>query len=528
MPPCVFFFRGERPVFGLIPSLSFLMTYGRVPLRDRYWRRADGRLRMRYTLVGYMMVSALTSFSLMAGTPMVLDRAEKIRDSVTQMAAISVPLPQETPAQVAAATRAVPTDSLSAYRDSQGQIRRDPAATRTSADLMEQAERAPLAPEPHARRLTIAAGDTLSGLLTQAGLNDDDAGAALKVIRAHVRPSDLRPGQTLDLEMAPTENGFGFNRLTLGLDPVRTVEVKRSFAGFMSARMIEKPLKHDVMANVAIIKGSLYGAAEAAGVPTQITAEVIKALGHQIDFQRDLHPNDKLEIMYDRMVTEDGYVARPGKLLYARLYADGRELNMYRYEDNDGHVDYFNEKGHSIRKALLRTPLDGARVTSGFGMRMHPLLGYSKMHKGVDFGASTGTPIYASGDAVVAKAGRFGAYGNYIRLRHNKTLETAYAHLSRYAAGIRPGAKVRQGQIIGYVGTTGRSTGPHLHYEVMLSGAQVNPQSVKMPTMTILGGKDLKKFKATVDRLHRDFKDRVHGMRYASATPQDQKDLIVQ
>jgi murein DD-endopeptidase MepM/ murein hydrolase activator NlpD len=512
----------------LSTAISLFVHHGRVPLRDRYWYRADGRLRVRYVLASYSLLSAIASFSVMASLPHMPMEGTASSPSWV-MTAQTAPTIEQAPApsrslqvaDVASVPGAAPT-STPAVPDMNG-----PDSPSVSAVSSLPSDPTPLSDEP--QRLTIASGDTLSGLLTRAGIEQNEAQSALKAMRAHVRPSDLKPGQTLNIEPPKKiADGGSFSRFTLTLDPVRSVEVQRTHMGFITARMVEKPLKNDVAAHTAVIKSSLYGAAESAGVPRSVTAEVIKALGHQIDFQRDLHPGDRLEIMYDRMITAEGHVAKPGRLIFARLYADGRTLNIYRYKDSSGREDYFDEKGHSIRKALLRTPLDGARVTSGFGMRRHPLLGYSKMHKGVDFGASTGTPIYAAGDAVVEKATRYGAYGNYIRLRHSKTMQTAYAHLSRYASGMRPGAKVRQGQIIGYVGTTGRSTGPHLHYELIINGDQVNPQSVKMPTMVILDGKDLKKFKETMDRLNRSFKDKMNGVRFASGTLANPKDLLVQ
>jgi len=179
-------------------------------------------------------------------------------------------------------------------------------------------------------------------------------------------------------------------------------------------------------------------------------------------------------------------------------------IEVYRFTPSDGRTDYFKPNGESIRRALLRTPIDGARISSGFGMRKHPILGYSRMHKGIDFAAPTGTPIFAAGDGVITQIGRNGGYGNYIRIRHNSRYSTAYAHISRFAKGIRKGSRVRQGQVIAYVGSTGRSTGPHLHYEVLVEGKQTNPRSIKLPTGQILEGEDLKAFQAAkteIDRL---------------------------
>ncbi|MBC7908841.1 MAG: M23 family metallopeptidase, partial [Rhodospirillaceae bacterium] len=190
-------------------------------------------------------------------------------------------------------------------------------------------------------------------------------------------------------------------------------------------------------------------------------------------------------------------LVRHGDMLFASIYLGGRPISMYRHETEGGTVEYFNEKGESIKKALLKTPVDGAKITSGFGMRNHPILGFTKMHKGVDFGVPTGTPIQAAGDGVVEMAGFNGAYGNYVRLRHGSGYGTAYAHMSRIAQGLKTGKHVSQGQIIGFVGSTGRSTGAHLHYEVLQGNAQLNPLSVKMPTNVKLAGRDMDRFRMT-------------------------------
>ncbi len=532
----------------LVTTFHYFWTHGRLPMRDRYFRRSNGQWRVRYIFLGYCGFSALLTFTVLSMLPVIsffsgpvagsdsfgfvpatalvreddraVDPSKGLADNRSQsLGGLNAPvIPQAKPPVPMAAV-------LSLFQDADRQVIRQvgaAAAQFASAAILSAKEQAPVRQtdvseiNAKGKNLTIAAGDTLSTLLVRAGLSEDDTDRAIRAIRPHVRSSDLRPGQTLSLELSTPDAPYQFHKLSLAVDPVKSVEVKRGWGGLMTAAVIEKPLKNDMGAHVAIVKSSLYGSAAAAGVPNTVIAEAIKALGHQIDFQRDIHPGDKLEIMYDRSVTSDGYVAKTGNLVYARLYADGRELIIYRHDFKDGRVDYFDEKGHSIRKALLRTPMDGARLTSGFGMRMHPLLGYSKMHKGVDFGASTGTPVYAAGDGVVEKASWFGAYGNYIKIKHNGKLSTAYAHLSRYGAGVKNGVRVRQGQVIGYVGTTGRSTGPHLHYEVIVNNAQMNPQSVKLPTTVMLEGKDLTAFKGMIDRVKREFRDRTNGMRYAA------------
>jgi murein DD-endopeptidase MepM/ murein hydrolase activator NlpD len=238
-----------------------------------------------------------------------------------------------------------------------------------------------------------------------------------------------------------------------------------------------------------------------------MVSELIKPFSYDVDFQRDIQPGDRFEVLYERMVDEQGRAIRNGDVLAATLVVGGRSLTLYRFDD-----DWFDPNGKSVRKALLQTPIEGARLTSGFGARRHPLLGYTKMHKGVDFGAPTGTPIMAAGDGVVEKADWFSSYGKYVRIRHNGTYSTAYAHMSRI--NVRAGQKVKQGQVIGAVGTTGRSTGPHLHYEVLVNNKQVNPKSIKLPVGRTLAAAELKKFRQTVAQVEKQ----VASLRGASAT----------
>ena len=228
---------------------------------------------------------------------------------------------------------------------------------------------------------------------------------------------------------------------------------------------------------------------------------MIRAFSFDVDFQRELQPGDRFALLYETLHEHDGQLAKPGDLLYAELVLSGKPIGIYRFTPESGITDYFTADGRSVRKSLLRTPIDGARISSGYGMRRHPILGYSKMHRGVDFAAPTGTPIYAAGHGTVEKAARFGGYGKYVRIRHNGSYKTAYAHLSRYGRGIKAGARVKQGQVIGYVGSTGRSTGPHLHYEVISNGKQVNPRSIKLPAGERLKGADLKAFQEARERI---------------------------
>ena len=265
--------------------------------------------------------------------------------------------------------------------------------------------------------------------------------------------------------------------------------------GSFVSGLVERPLNRELRRASGIIQNSLYKTAEAMGLPTEVLIKLIRIFSYDVDFQRDIRKGDEFEALYEVYTDEDGEMVKGSALLYASMTLSGTKLPLFKYALTDGFTDYFDEDGQSARKALMRTPIDGARLTSSYGKRKHPTLGYSKMHRGVDFGAPKGTPVFAAGDGIIEEATRNGAYGKYVRLRHGTKYQTAYAHLSKFAKGIQRGKRVRQGQTIGYVGSTGRSTGPHLHYEVLVNRKQVNPLGVKLPTGLFLDGDELVKFK---------------------------------
>jgi murein DD-endopeptidase MepM/ murein hydrolase activator NlpD len=344
------------------------------------------------------------------------------------------------------------------------------------------------------RVVAVRRGDTLMDILLSIGMSRAEAHEAVSALATVYDPRALKPGQEITFTFS-TEDGQPIVGAWLAARADRDVGLMREPGGRFVAQQRDKTLTLEPMRAAGMVTSSLYEAGVSAGVPIQIMAELIRAFSFDIDFQREIQPGDAFEILFERFRGEDGRVAKEGALRYATLLLSGRRMAIYRYVDRDGNVDYYNERGESVRKALLKTPIDGARLTSGFGSRMHPILGYSAFHKGVDFGAATGTPIQAAGDGVVEMRGWFGGYGNYVRIRHNGEYSTAYAHLSKFGNGITEGTRVRQGQIIGYVGSTGRSTGPHLHYEVLRRGAQINPMGVKFPTGRKLEGVDLVQFK---------------------------------
>jgi murein DD-endopeptidase MepM/ murein hydrolase activator NlpD len=254
----------------------------------------------------------------------------------------------------------------------------------------------------------------------------------------------------------------------------------------------------------APIEDSFYQAGRDAGLPAPTLARMIKLLSWDVDFQRDVHPGDRLEAVFRQLLNEDGESAGEGELDFVGLATGGRSIEAYRHDGPDGRSDYYDRQGRSLRKWLLKTPVDGARLSSGFGSRRHPVLGYTRMHRGIDFAAPQGTPVLAAGAGVIEAAGRNRGYGNYLRLRHNRGYATAYAHLARFAPGMRPGRRVEQGEVIGHVGATGLATGPHLHYELLVDGRQVNPLSVDLAGGEPLQGAELARFVARRDAIDRE------------------------
>jgi len=243
-----------------------------------------------------------------------------------------------------------------------------------------------------------------------------------------------------------------------------------------------------------IISSSLYSDGIKAGIPLPILTQAIKLYSFDIDFQRDIKKNTKLRISFEKFYNLKRKKNKYGNIEYINLIIENKELEYFLFKTDEGFYDYFNSNGKNVKKSLLKTPIDGARLSSNFGMRKHPILGYNKLHKGVDFAAKSGTPIYAGGNGVIEFAGNNGGYGKYIRIRHNNEYKTAYAHLSKFNKGITKGARVNQGNIIGFVGSTGNSTGPHLHYEIIYQTKQINPMKMKLPSGKILKGDELKQF----------------------------------
>ncbi len=418
----------------------------------------------------------------------------------TDATAAQTPAIDATTPQLAALTTPIQHDNSSLALE-------DPSEP-DQPSLADWLEPMPALPASRFRRdenLTVGRGDTLMKLLTGAGIARQQAARAIKALRGHYDPRRLRIGQAVTLELTGSDGApdeLDLSELVIATGPDRSVVVERGGDGTYQAReqITETELDHVRVGGV--IDASLYLAADRAGLPSQLLAELIRVYSFDVDFQREIRQGDRFEVTFERYRDTGGRLVKDGNILYAKLVLSGEPMAYYRYTPKDDRrTDYFDAKGRSVRKTLMRTPIDGARLTSGYGRRKHPTLGYNKMHRGVDFGARTGTPIMAAGDGRIVSLGRNGAYGRYIRIRHNSEYQTAYAHLSRYAKGLKPGARVRQGRIIGYVGASGRTTGPHLHYEVLRGGRQVNPMGVRLPTGRKLKGKELKRFLTNVARI---------------------------
>jgi murein DD-endopeptidase MepM/ murein hydrolase activator NlpD len=353
---------------------------------------------------------------------------------------------------------------------------------------------------PQSQIVRVRPGDTLTTLLVRSGVTATDAQEAVSALRRLWNPRELQIGQEIALDFSPAR--LEAIQLFAGLD--RTVRAVRDRDGHFMPIAQVRELARVPHLSIGVIKSSLYEAAVEAGVPPTVLSEMTRAFSYDVDFQRDVQPGDSFEVLFERITDSNGVVIANGDIVYASMTLSGQRLRLYRHATNGtDDADFFNAQGQSVKKALLKTPIDGARLTSGFGLRLHPILGYTAMHRGVDFGAAEGTPIMAAGDGVVERAGADPGYGNLVLLRHNGTYETAYAHMSRFAAATRPGARVRQGQIIGYVGATGRATGPHLHYEVRINNAQVNPLSIKMEPGRKLASGELRAFRAVADEIDR-------------------------
>lgn len=364
-----------------------------------------------------------------------------------------------------------------------------------------EAEALPGFGRPEHLEIQVAVGETLQGAILRAGIGPEDARELINTLAGAIDVTSIGPGFTLDAAVARRRGGEENLRLiglSLRTSPASTLAVTRTFDGAMRLREISENIRAERTVASGALDGSLSETAAELGAGPAIIQQMVKLFGHKVDFDRDLKLGDKIDLIYDRAVTDSGRTVQTGDLIYAAI----KGIRFYRFE-RGGKADYFDANGENIRGFLLRTPVASGEMTSGFGMRRHPILGFNRMHQGIDFGVGVGTPVLAAGDGVVETAGRWGGYGNWLKIRHPGDWATGYAHLQRFAPGISPGQTVRQGQVVAYVGTTGLSTGPHLHYEIWQDGERVNPVSARVPQGVTLAGADLDAFRAEKVRIDR-------------------------
>jgi murein DD-endopeptidase MepM/ murein hydrolase activator NlpD len=368
--------------------------------------------------------------------------------------------------------------------------------------------------------LTVRSGDTLMNMLAKAGVPHAQGHAAIQALRKFYNPRLIIPGQKITLTTRPGETEDSkalLHKVALRADVGRDVVVRRQDDGNFRAVEVKHEIRTTLVRGAGTIQSSFYVAGRNAGLPPSILVQLMRIYSWDVDFQRDIQSGDSFDIVFERLTTETGDKVRDGAIVYAELRLGSAIHKFYRFVDEHGQSGYFDKNGQGARKPLLRTPVDGARLTSRYGRRRHPVLRYTRMHRGVDFAAPRGTPVYAAGNGRIVFRGRKGAFGKYIKIRHNSHYQTAYAHLRSFRRGVTSGSRAKQGQIIGYVGSTGTATGPHLHFEVIFGGRQVNPLRVRLPSGRKLKGKQLVAFQAMRGALTQRMADlRTQGIKISS------------
>jgi len=347
----------------------------------------------------------------------------------------------------------------------------------------------------------VEKGDTFEKIVQQLNLPPTEKEMVVSKLSKFKFVNKLYRGQKISFKI---NNSKPIKVLEISIEKSKTktfVFDRKENLDKFEHKEINKNLNRIVVYKESIITNSLYSSAINKGIEPNIIIEFARIYGFQIDFQRDIWKNDSFQIIYEIFLDSDNKVLDTGKILYANLILQGNENNLYIFKTKNGY-EHFDPAGRSIKKSLMKTPINGARLSSSFGMREHPILGYNKMHRGTDFAAPEGTPIMASGDGKIIRARWCGGGGNCIKIEHNSTYSTVYAHLKNFARGIREGVRVKQGQTIGYVGSTGMSTGPHLHYEVIINGKKVNSQTLNLPSGKILKNKERELFEVSKIKLN--------------------------
>jgi len=351
-------------------------------------------------------------------------------------------------------------------------------------------------------------GDTLGSILEEANISSNDSSAIITAFSKKYSPKKLNIGTVIEINLAKGSNNSAaiLDNMVVNVSNLKKISVALNASNEYIATEIVVPVVEKIIYQQGSIKNSFISTASELSIPANAVMSMIRAFSYDVDFQRDIKRGDKLEVVMEKFYTEDGKLSHTGNILYSSLTLSDRKISIYQMTDENGEVSYYNEKGESIKKEFLRTPVNAAKISSKFGMRNHPVLGYSRMHKGVDFAAPIGTPILAAGSGTVEAAKRFGGYGKYIKIKHNGTYSTVYGHASKFAKGIKVGSKVKQGQVIAYVGMTGITSGPHLHYEVLQNNKQINPLKFKFASNSQkLTGKSLELFKKQKKKVEKYF-----------------------
>ena len=354
---------------------------------------------------------------------------------------------------------------------------------------------------------TSKSGDTYQSIINNLNIENDEKKVLLNSILKEKSLKILKINQKFTFKY---DNLFKQKIIEFKIETDKKNEIL-FIKDIENKKFLTKKIKKNYTKNLVyretVITESLYNSAINLGIKPNVIIEFARLYGFQVDFQRDIWRNDSFQIIYEEFINENKEIVDTGEIIFANLNLQNNDLQLYKYEYEKNKIDYFDENGKSIKKTLMKTPINGARLSSSFGNRKHPILGYTKMHTGTDFAAPMGTPIMASGDGKVMKAGWCGGGGNCVKIKHNNTYQTVYAHMSKFGSGIKRGVRVKQGQIIGYVGSTGLSTGPHLHYEVIENGKKINSQKLKLPSGKVLKGKERKMFeiaKIKIDVLKSD------------------------
>lgn len=352
--------------------------------------------------------------------------------------------------------------------------------------------------------LKVRNGDSIQRILYDQKISPSDVNNVINALRREHNVGTLRNDQKIYLVVKREKNGNFVSRLTVNIDNITSVHVFLNKDNVYETKRVTKILtKKNHLVETTIDRG-IYRTAKQSGIENSIVAQFARLYGFEVDFQRDLKKNDKIKIFYERYLDDDGVPQRTGNIIYSEITNVERNIILYRYEYPNGSIAYFTPEGKSIEKSLMRTPINGAKLSSRYGFRIHPILGYNQIHQGTDFAAPIGTPVMASGAGTVEYSGWKGGYGKFISIRHSAVYQTNYAHLQDYVKGMRRGAKVQQGQVIGYLGSTGSSTGPHLHYEVVVNGKKENSQTLKLPSAAPLEGNNKNFFeiqKRNIDNL---------------------------